>query len=96
MNRSILIRNSVVYQSHTKMFGQIFEYCVPGSVGGQYAEPELIHEAHQIMRRTVNFWEMNRFQLCLLVQKIWYFVPATLAQVGNQTLKRLQKVMLIC
>lgn len=39
---------------------------------------------------------MNRFKLCLLVQKIWYFVPATLAQVGNQTLKQLQKVMLIC
>lgn len=55
MNRSILIRNFVVYQSHTKMFGQIFDYCVPRSVGGQYAEPELIHKAYQIMRHTVNF-----------------------------------------
>lgn len=37
------------------MFGQIFDYCVPRLVGGQYAEPELIHKAHQITRHTVNF-----------------------------------------
>lgn len=75
MNRSILIRNSVVYQSHTKMFGQIFEYCVPGSVGGQYAEPELIHEAHQIMRRTVNFWENEQISTVPFSPKYMVLCP---------------------